>query len=87
MDMYLDPSIYKLHSRVILKTLAQNHIALVKKRKTRIIMKDGLQILEQIAQIKQKQPDLKVSLLISGPICNKTIQLLTEHKIEIITET
>ena len=79
----VDPKKYGLHSRTILQEITHEHIAIVKKIKSRIIMKDGRKILEQAQKIKLLQPNTKVSLIISGPICSKTKAFLNEQKIDI----
>ncbi len=84
MENYIDPGIYGLHKNIILIEVNKNHIALIKKRKSRIIMSDGKIILNQINRIKEKQPDVKISLIISGPICSKTKLFLKDNNINII---
>ena len=82
----ISPKTYNLSSRTILREIEENHIAIVKKIKSRIIMKDGLKILEQINQIKSINQQLKVSLIISGPICGKTKDLLNKANVDLIVE-
>ena len=41
----IDPKLYNLHSRIILRKI-KNDIFIVMDRKSRIIMKDGVRILE-----------------------------------------
>jgi hypothetical protein len=82
----LNPKDYNLHSRIEILQLSEHKIAIVKKRKSRIIVKDGKQFLEQIAAIKQKHPDHEFALIISGPICSKTLKLMDENGIEVIKE-
>ncbi len=80
----IDPKEFGLHSRVKLVALDADHLAVVKKIKSRIIMKDGQKILEQVKTIKAIKPAHKVSLIISGPICSKTLALFKEHEISVI---
>ncbi len=47
-------------------------------------MKDGRQLVEQVNQIKSVNPALEVSIMISGPICSKTKNMLQEQGIGII---
>lgn len=63
-----------------------NHFVIDKKRKSRLIMKDGEKILEQAKKIWQENPLAQVDLLIEGPICSKTKDFLSSHKIKIIQE-
>jgi hypothetical protein len=86
MDNLLDSKTFGLNSRVVLQKISDNTIAIVKKRKTRIIMKDANQILEQANNIKKTNPKLKVVLIVSGPVCSKTIKLLSDNNIEVITQ-
>ena len=58
MEKYIGPNIYGLSNKVILTEINKNHIAIVKKRKSRIIMNDGQIILNQINKIRKKRPDL-----------------------------
>ena len=80
----LNPSDFGLNSRVVLVQISQNHIGIVKKRKSRIIMKDGIQISLLASQINNKLPQARFSLLITGPICSKTIKFLDNESISII---
>ena len=67
--------------------LSENEIAIVKKRKSRIIVKDGMQIIEQTNAIKKIKPEVKISIIISGNnICSKTVKLLSQNNIIIISE-
>jgi len=81
----INPKKYNLHSRTILQEIEPNHIAIIKKIKSRIIMKDGRKIMDQINQIKSFNNKLKVSLIISGPICSKTKAFLEKQGIEIFS--
>ena len=83
----LNPKDYNLGSRVVLLQLSENEIAIVKKRKSRIILKDGHKILEQTQAIQAVKPNTKVSLIISeNNICSKTIKLLNDSGITIVSE-
>ncbi len=84
MNLNLDPKHYNLNSRLRLAKVSDSHIAILKKRKSRIIMKDGRQLVEQVNQIKSVNPALEVSIMISGPICSKTKNMLQEQGIGII---
>jgi len=86
MTEILDAQNYGLAKRVKLVQLENNTIGIVKKRKSRIIMKDGRQILDIAQQIRNVDTNASIALLISGPICSKTTKLLAENNIEIILE-
>ena len=83
----MNPKDYNLHSRVVLLQLSENEIAIVKKRKSRIIVKDGMQIIEQANKILKITPEIKISIIISdNNICSKTVKLLNDNNIKIISE-
>ena len=80
----IDPALFGLSSRQKLLEIDNNSIAISKLRKSRIIMKDAKQILEIADKIKEKEPNLKISLLISGPICSKSVKFINDNNIHII---
>ena len=75
-DEILISSDYGLKSRTLLVKIEENHIGIVKNRKSRIIMKDGNKILESAEQIKKVSPGTKVSLITNAPVCSKTEKYL-----------
>ncbi len=79
----LNPLDFGLNSRVVLVQISNNHFGIVKMRKSRIIMKDGIQVLDIANKITSVRPNTKISLLISGPICSKTIKFLDKESISI----
>ena len=81
----LNPQEFGLNSRVKIVEISKNHFGIIRKLKSRIIMKDGKKIVEQAREIQTFFPNTKVSLIISGPICSKTIRFLEENKISIIS--
>lgn len=81
--MNLSPKYYQLSSRVLLDELAPNHIAIVKRIKSRIIKKDALKIIDMANSIKEIEPHYKVSLVCYDNICSKSIGLLEENNISI----
>jgi hypothetical protein len=87
MDKYIeiDSEEFGLSKRLKLVKLSTDNIGIVRMRKSRLIMKDGKQILDTANTIKSKDDKLKVSLMISGPICSKTVNYLRENDITIIT--
>jgi len=80
----IDATRYGLSSRVVLEE-ENGGVFIVKRIKSRIIMKDGRKILEQAQQIKSIEPNIKISLAISGPICSKTVAFLLENGIEVLS--
>ncbi len=82
MSERIDPAGYGLSRRTELAGISGKHIAIVKKRKSRIVMKDGEQILHQAEAIKRKSPGIKISVMTDAPVCSKTRLFLKERGIE-----
>ena len=80
----INPDKYKLTGKVTLHEINKNHIAIVKDRKSRIVMNDGIKIHKQAKAIWLKSPNLKISFLTSAPVCSKTTKFLLENNIEVI---
>lgn len=80
----LDPIDYGLAKRVKIVEISNNHLGILKQRKSRIIMKDGLQIMEIVNQIRSAKPKINISLIISGPLCGKTRKYLSENRVGVI---
>lgn len=78
---------FGLPKRLKLIQIDAKTIGIIKKRKSRIIIKDGLQILDIAKQIRKLDKSLSIYLIIEGPICSKTISLLAKNKIEIVSES
>ena len=76
----IDPKLYDLHSRIILRKNKKN-IYIVIDRKSRVIMKDGYRILEIAKKIKDFETGKNVSVLSSAPVCTKTRKFLIENNI------
>ena len=81
--LLIDPKIFGLSPRTMVGQLSINHFVIIKDRKSRIIMKDGRQILEQINLILDKEQNLKVSLATNAPVCGKTTKYFNEERIKI----
>ena len=78
---FIDPRQFGLNSRT--KLVIQNkHIAIIVDRKSRIIMKDGRRIFDQVVAIRKKEKR-PVILLTSAPVCGKTKIFLKENDIAI----
>ncbi len=80
----IDPVQYGLSKRTVLAGINGKHLAIVKKRKSRIVMKDGEQILEQAETIMSRSPGIKISVMTDAPVCSKTLRFLKEKGIEFI---
>ncbi len=83
-DKAVDPKKFGLHYRTVLQQLDPGTLALVMDRKSRIIMADGRKILEKIEKIQQVQPETRVVLKTSAPVCSKTLALLKEHGVAVL---
>ncbi len=86
MEKFLNPQDFGLNKRIKLIQISENNIGIVKKRKSRIIMKDGVLLADIASQIKASSPKSNVSILISGPICSKTIKFLNDYSITVLKE-
>ena len=86
MNKVINAELFGLSKRVQLEQRNTHSITIKKEIKSRIIMKDGLKIVEMAKAIREKDNSLEVSLKISGPICSKTIKLLEENDIELIQQ-
>ena len=75
----LSPKDYGLTSKVKL-IQSDDHIGIVIDRKSRIIMKDGLRILDQSKKIKQISNSV-IRLYTSAPVCSKTKVFLKKNNI------
>ena len=75
----LSPKDYGLNSKVKL-IQSDDHIGIVIDRKSRIIMKDGLRILNQSKKIKQISNSV-IRLYTSAPVCSKTKVFLQNNNI------
>ena len=80
----IEPREFGLSPHTALGQLSQNHFVIIKDRKSRIVMKDGDQILEQVNLIQEKEPKAKISLATNAPVCSKTTKLLSEKRIDIL---
>ena len=83
--LLIDPKRFGLSSRVALGQLSENHLVIIKDRKSRIIMKDGAQIIEQIKLLKGNESLLKISLATNAPVCSKTTVLFDGGGIEVLS--
>ena len=77
----IDPTQYNLSSRVDLRQDRSGGLLIVIDRKSRIIMKDGIRVLEMVKKINKMDPKKNISVRTSAPICSKTKKLLLENNI------
>ena len=77
----IDPTQYNLSFRVDLHQDRSGDLFIVIDRKSRIIMKDGMRVLEMVKKISKIDPKKNISVRTSAPICSKTKKLLLENNI------
>ena len=77
----IDPTQYNLSSRVDLRQDRSGDLLIIIDRKSRIIMKDGIRVLEVVKKINKIDPKKNISVRTSAPICSKTKKLLLENNI------
>ena len=71
----IDPTQYNLSSRVDLRQDRSGDLLIVIDRKSRIIMKDGIRVLEMVKKINKTDPKKNILVRTSAPICSKTKKL------------
>ena len=77
----IDPTQYNLSSRVDLRQDRLGDLLIIIDRKSRIIMKDGIRVLEMVKKINKIDPKKNISVRTSAPICSKTKKLLLDNSI------
>ena len=82
----IDPKIFGIHPSTKIVQKKKNEYEIIINRKTRVIMKDGKNILQKIAKIQEAQPGAKVSIRLSSPICSKTKAFLESKNINIVQD-
>ena len=86
MTQYLDPISLGLPARNTVEEIDKSTLAIVIKRKSRIIMADGIKILEKVAKIKNARPGINVILKTTTPICSKTLLFFEKKGLELIRD-
>jgi cephalosporin-C deacetylase-like acetyl esterase len=81
MFVEIDPKEFNLSSRIKLRGDISKVVQIIKKRKSRIIMKDGLQLLDIANSIHKVNPEVKIEIIVSGPVCSKTTKFLADNDI------
>ncbi len=80
----VDPTKFGLSRRVVLEAVGSNCIRIIKRRKSRIIMKDGKRLLQQAQRIKSHLPSVAVEVATTAPVCSKTRAYLREHGVKVV---
>lgn len=81
----LDPKLFNLSSRMVIRELRDGNIVIIKDRKSRIIMKDGLQIVSQAKAIRKVFPNKQVVFSTTAQVCSKTKVFLNKNGITLPT--
>ena len=79
----VDPKTFNLSNRLNIQENDKKDVIFIVDRKSRIIMKDGIRIFNQIQKVKEKRPNARFFLKTSAPICSKTKKYLNLRNIEI----
>ena len=79
----VDPKTFNLSNRLNIQENDKKDIFFIVDRKSRIIMKDGIRIFNQIQKVKEKRRNARFFLKTSAPICSKTKKYLNQRNIEI----
>lgn len=85
MTELLQPKMFGLPPRTVIEQLDSGRVALVMRRKSRIIMADGLKIVEKAEKVRQQMPGVTVTLKTSAPLCSKTRDFLISNGIEAVS--
>ena len=79
----INPKKYNLTPRTTLfKTMDDVYIVI--DRKSRIIMKDGYRISEQAKSILSLEPNVRIRVATSAPVCSKTKEFLLRAGVEAV---
>jgi len=84
MKEIIDAKEFGLSKSTMIEKIETGHFAILISRKSRIIMKDGVKLLSKAEQIRTCEPNAKISLKTSTPICSKTRKFLEDHHMSII---
>jgi len=84
MPPLVDPRKFGLPARTNLEKTGKNRFSIIIERKSRIVMKDGQQILNKANILREMIPGAKIDLKITGPLCSKTLAFLKDHEIDVI---
>jgi len=78
----IDPKIFGLNKRNKIYETNDGKVVIVKNRRSRIVMKDGNNIMEIADKIKKVIPEAKITLIATAPICSKTKAFLERNGIQ-----
>jgi hypothetical protein len=84
MSDHVDPKKFGLSSRTVIEKSSAHHFFIVLIRKSRIVMSDGIKLLNKINKMKQVDGSMKVRIKTTAPVCSKTRVFLKKHDIDIV---
>jgi hypothetical protein len=84
MNPAVDPRISGLPPRTSIEQIDPNTLAIVRNRKSRIIMADGRKILAKAEKIKKAKPGCRIMLKTTAPVCSKTLQFLEGQGVAVV---
>ena len=79
----VDPRTFNLSNRLNIQENDKKDVFFIVDRKSRIIMKDGIRIFNQIQKVKEKRRNARFFLKTSASVCSKTKKYLNLRNIEI----
>lgn len=82
----VDPKSLGLSARTTVEQIDHTTLAIVIKRKSRLVMADGAKISANATKIKMAKPGKRVMVKTSAPVCSKTLQFLADKGIEVIMD-
>lgn len=76
---------YGLTKKTQLEFVGPDHIAIIKFVSRRLVLKDADQLLSVADAIRDKDPQMKVSLMCTDNICSKLVAKLTAAGVDVLT--
>jgi len=86
MTTIIDPKKFGLHVSTRIEMPEDHTYTIVMNRKSRIIMKDGHQILSKVEKIKAEDEKATINVHTTAPICSKTKAFLEDQGISVTSE-
>ncbi len=83
MALEVDPKQYGISSRTKLSKETEDHFIIFIDRKSRIIMKDAMTLVEKAKKIQQKRKAATITIKTTAPVCSKSILLFQENGIDL----
>ena len=79
----IDPEIYGLPPRTLLFKQDPNEFIIEINRKSRIVMKDAVSIVDKSRKIKHVDSGATITLETNAPVCSKSVSFLNENGLEV----